>query len=120
MSVNQSGSVQKSICAAIAVALGTTMLAAVPHAVAADASSTAVLEEVTVTGSRIKRPDLESSSPLVTIDAEQLEQRSNLNIESYLNQLPNFNPAAAPTTAANLDVQISAVNSVGISSVSLS
>jgi iron complex outermembrane recepter protein len=119
MSVNQSGSVQKSICAAIAVALGTTMLAAVPHAVAADASSTAVLEEVTVTGSRIKRPDLESSSPLVTIDAEQLEQRSNLNIESYLNQLPNFNPAAAPTTAANLDVQISAVNSVGISSVSL-
>src|SRR5690348_17355659 len=123
MSVNQSGSVPKCIRAAISAALGTTMLAIVPHAMAADAAasgpSSVVLEEVTVTGSRIKRPDLESSSPLVTIDSEQLEQRSNLNIESYLNQLPNFNPAAAPTTAANLDVQISAVNSVGISSVSL-
>jgi len=81
------------------------------------------LQEVTVTGSRIVRRDLESNSPLVTIETEAFESRSGLNVESYLNQMPSFNPAAAPTvqtgSGSNSDVQISAVNSVGISSVSL-
>src|ERR1700733_984399 len=80
--------------------------------------SNAPLVEVTVTGSRIKRKDLESSSPLITIDSEQLESRSGLNLESYLNQLPNYNPAQTPTTE-NSDVQPSAVNTVGISTISL-
>ncbi|MEO8315876.1 MAG: TonB-dependent receptor [Pseudomonadota bacterium] len=78
------------------------------------------LEEVQVTGSRILRRDLESNSPLTTIDSAALESRSGLNIESYLNQLPSYNPAAAPNVeATNQDVQISAINSVGISSISL-
>jgi outer membrane cobalamin receptor len=81
------------------------------------------LEEVTVTGSRIVRRDLVSNSPLVTVETDALEKQSGLNIESYLNQMPNFNPAAAPTVqtgpGSNSDVQISAVNSVGIASVSL-
>ncbi len=57
------------------------------------------------------------------MDTAALEERSGLNVESYLNQLPNFNPAAAPTIlngpGSNSDVQISAVSSVGISAVSL-
>jgi iron complex outermembrane recepter protein len=76
------------------------------------------LEEVQVTGSRIARRDLESNSPLVTVDAAQLENRAGLNVESYLNQLPEFNPSFSPTTTQG-DVQITAVNSVGISAVSL-
>src|SRR3984885_15097094 len=80
--------------------------------------SNAPLVEVTVTGSRIKRKDLESSSPLITIDSEQLESRSGLNLESYLNLLPNYNPAQTPTTESN-DVQPSAVNTVGIATISL-
>ncbi|MET0279879.1 MAG: TonB-dependent receptor [Steroidobacteraceae bacterium] len=76
------------------------------------------LEEVQVTGSRIVRRDLDSNSPLVTVESEQLENRSGLNVESYLNQLPSFNPAASPVTSQG-DVQITAVNSVGISAVSL-
>ncbi len=76
------------------------------------------LEEVAVTGTRIRRRDTESNSPLVTVDAEALESRSGLNIESYLNQLPAYNPAATPETA-NGDVQITSVNSVGIASISL-
>src|SRR5262249_44857918 len=55
------------------------------------------ISEVVVTGSRIVRKDLTANSPLVTVDTAALEQRSGLNIESYLNQLPAFNPAAAPT-----------------------
>src|SRR5690606_23531431 len=81
------------------------------------------VEEITVTGSRIVRRDFVSNSPIVTVDNEEFESRSGLNMESYLNQLPNFNPSAAPTIqtgeGGNSDVQISAVRSVGIASVSL-
>jgi iron complex outermembrane recepter protein len=89
-----------------------------PSPSTANASSSEVLEEVTITGTRIKRRDLESISPLVSIDSEQLESKAGLNLESYLNQLPNYNPAQVPTTG-NLDVQPSAVNTVGISTISL-
>jgi iron complex outermembrane receptor protein len=101
----------------------TASLAFAPHAMAQEAPAATgaqaqPLEEVTVTGTRIKRKDLESQSPLVTIDSEQLEQRSGLNLESYLNTLPNYNPAQTPTTE-NEDVQPSATNTVGISTISL-
>src|SRR6185437_6289224 len=76
------------------------------------------LEEVTVTGSRIRRRDLQSISPLVSVDSAQIESRAGLNLESYLNQLPNYNPAQTPVTT-NFDVQPSAVNTVGISTISL-
>jgi len=128
MSVKQSDQVSYSIRTAVAVALGTVaMMASAPRVLAADAdaagpagatSAAPVLEEVTVTGSRIRRKDLESSSPLVTIDSEQIEQRAGLNLESYLNTLPNYNPAQTPVTT-NFDVQPSAVNTVGISTISL-
>ncbi len=89
-----------------------------PSAPPAAADEGAPLEEVTVTGSRIRRKDLTSGSPLVTVDSAQIEQRAGLNLESYLNQLPNFSPAQTPTTE-NQDVQPSAVNTVGISTISL-
>jgi len=92
-----------------------------PPASAASATTAAAptaLEEVTVTGTRIRRKDLQSISPLVTIDSAQLESKAGLNLESYLNQLPQYNPAETPTTE-NEDVQPSAVNTVGISTISL-
>src|ERR1700753_2810214 len=119
-----------SVRIAVAIALGTVaVMASAPRAFAADADASDVakpagaddsaqLQEVTVTGSRIRRKDLTSSSPLITVDAEQLESRSGLNIESYLNQLPNYNPAQTPTTET-ADIQPSAVNTVGISTISL-
>jgi outer membrane receptor protein involved in Fe transport len=119
----RSGTASYSVRTAVAVALGTAALMAfAPHASAANApaakDSGDQLEEVQVTGSRIVRKDLVSNSPLVTVDSTTLENRQGLNIESYLNQLPEFNPAASPVTTQQ-DVQITAVNSVGIASVSL-
>jgi iron complex outermembrane receptor protein len=125
MSVKIHGSYAVRI--AVAIALGSVaLIASAPHARAADAdtsvnkpaSDDSALEEVTVTGSRIRRPNLTSASPLITIDSEAIEQRSGLNLESYLNLLPNYNPAQTPTTEAG-DVQPSAVNTVGISTISL-
>jgi outer membrane receptor protein involved in Fe transport len=113
-----------SVAAAVAAILGGVVLSShAPTARAQEASSSNEITEVVVTGSRIVRRDLTSSSPLITVDTAALEQRSGLNVESYLNQLPAFNPAAAPTlltgSGSNSDVQISAVSSVGISAISL-
>jgi outer membrane receptor for ferrienterochelin and colicin len=106
-----------SVAAAVAAILGgIAMSGYAPAARAADEAG--ALEEVTVTGSRIVRKDLVSNSPLVTVETKDLENKSGLNIENYLNQLPEYNPAASPVTTQQ-DVQISAVNSVGISSISL-
>jgi iron complex outermembrane receptor protein len=51
------------------------------------------LEEIVVTGSRIPRRDYQSSSPIVTVKSETFEDRSNIGLESALNQLPQFTPA---------------------------
>ena len=111
-----------SVAATVAAILsGVALTSYTPTANAQSASDD--ITEVVVTGSRILRKDLTSNSPLVTVDTAALEQKSGLNIESYLNQLPAFNPAAAPTIlngpGSNSDVQISAISSVGISAVSL-
>jgi iron complex outermembrane receptor protein len=76
------------------------------------------IEEVVITGSRIVRRDYEANSPIVTVEASTFEERTGLNVESYLNQLPSFNPAASPTTMED-DIQPTAVNAVGIATISL-
>jgi iron complex outermembrane recepter protein len=89
-----------------------------PLATAGKSTAVSQLQEVTVTGTRIRRPGLQSSSPLVNITSTQIEQRASVNLESFLNQLPNYNPAATPVTN-NLDVQPSAFDTPGISTISL-
>src|SRR5688572_729062 len=54
-----------------------------------------VLEEITVTGSRIVRRDYSAQTPIVTVDAEAFTQRSNFGLEATLNQLPQFNIAGS-------------------------
>ncbi|HEX7081797.1 MAG TPA: TonB-dependent receptor [Gammaproteobacteria bacterium] len=76
------------------------------------------LEEIVVTGSRIVRQDFQSNSPIVTVDNDDFETQTGLNIESYLNQMPQYNPAASPVTTEQ-DVQITPINSVGVATISL-
>jgi iron complex outermembrane receptor protein len=104
------------LAASVSTALSTLALAAI--ATGAYAQEEDSLEEVVVTGSRILRRDFESNSPIVTVDQGDFEQQAGMNIESYLNQLPTYNPAASPVTTQG-DVQITPVNSVGIASISL-
>lgn len=100
----------------VSTAIGITAIGGVaPGALAQDEQSA---EEIVITGSRIVRRDFQSNSPIVTVDSDDFEQQTGLNIESYLNQLPNYNPATTPTTDQG-DVQITPVNSVGIASISL-
>jgi len=99
-----------SIAAAVGMAAG--------FGNAALAQDEPVLEEVVVTGSRIVRRDFESNSPIRTINAAQFEEQSGLNIESYLNQLPDYNPANSPVTTGK-EINATPVNTLGIASVSM-
>ena len=74
------------------------------------------LEEVTVTGSRIVRRDLDAASPIVTIDSERLSNSSTLSIESVLNQMPQFVPE---NTQFDSGIQTGATLSLGIASLNL-
>jgi iron complex outermembrane recepter protein len=76
------------VSAAVALALASA-LSTVSFAAQEEADD---LGEVVVTGSRIVRRDYSSQSPLVTVASETFEERSNIGIESALNQLPQFAP----------------------------
>jgi outer membrane receptor protein involved in Fe transport len=52
-------------------------------------------EEIVVTGSRIARRDFEANSPIMTVNADNFEESSTIAIESVLNKLPQFVPAAS-------------------------
>ncbi len=54
---------------------------------------TATLERVSVTGSRIARPDFESASPIVTVPAEAFEETGAPTVEAALNKFPQFVPS---------------------------
>ncbi|MCL6252003.1 TonB-dependent receptor [Altererythrobacter sp. KTW20L] len=74
-------------------------------------------DRIIVTGSRIARPEYSATSPMVTIDADQLEESAAINLEANLNRLPQFTPALTQFNAQ--DIQANANNTVGISTVSL-
>jgi len=56
------------------------------------------LEEVVVTGSRIRRPDFVSNSPVTSVDARQFEITGTVNTESLLNTLPQVVPGLDRTS----------------------
>jgi len=58
----------------------------------------AEFEEVIVTGSRIKRRDWESPSPLTTVSREDFEFSGQPTLEEYLNQMPQLQPDIGRTT----------------------
>lgn len=75
------------------------------------------LDEITVTGSRIVRQDFEANSPIVTVQEEIFDNTMSIGIETVMNQLPQFVPAVTPFTTT--DVQASATNTPGASTLSL-
>lgn len=72
---------------------------------------------IVVTGSRIQRRDYNATSPIVTVDAELLEESSAVNIEANLNKLPQFAPALTQFDTQGL--QANANVTIGVATVSL-
>lgn len=53
---------------------------------------------VVVTGSRIERQDYIANSPTMTVRAEQILGNSDITLDTYLNSLPQVNPAGTTTS----------------------
>jgi iron complex outermembrane recepter protein len=104
-----------TILSASGGALLTAALAVAPtHRVMAQ---DAAIEEVTVTGSRIPRRDFTANAPITTISEAMFDETGSIGVETILNQLPQFTPAV--TQFATFDVENTATNTVGASTVSL-
>ncbi|WP_169053588.1 TonB-dependent receptor domain-containing protein [Alteraurantiacibacter aquimixticola] len=88
-----------------------------PIPAAPDAPGSASSSMIIVTGSRIARPDYTATSPIVSIDADVIEQSSSVNLEANLNKLPQFSPALTQFDTAG--IQPNANDTPGISTLSL-
>jgi outer membrane receptor protein involved in Fe transport len=55
-------------------------------------------EKVTVTGSRIVRTELLAPSPTVTVSSEQIQANQDITLDTFLNTLPQVNPAGTTTS----------------------
>ena len=79
-----------------------------------EADSDEDVEEVIVTGSRIKRTDnLNAPTPMVTLGAEQIELTGSINVYDIINELPQ---AGEGTSRGNTNFT---VNSSGLQTVNL-
>jgi len=56
------------------------------------------IDEVVVTGSRIRRADLSSVSPVSIVNAEEFQLSGNLNVEQKLAELPQTLPSFGPSS----------------------
>ena len=92
--------IRRSLYAAAAPSLPVALsplLLALPsaHASAQEAKTdSAPLETIVVTGSRIRRVDLETSSPVVTIDKAAIEKSGKLTVGDLLQEMPAVSGAA--------------------------
>jgi outer membrane receptor protein involved in Fe transport len=76
------------------------------------------LEEVTVTGSRISRPNgFSAPTPVTVVGADRLEQRAIANIGDALNELPSFrastNPATQQSTGGSIGARVLDLRGLG-------
>jgi len=72
---------------------------------------------ITVTGSRIRLPNLESFEPTVTLDSRQVRERNFTNVADALNELPGFRGSVTPAGAQGSFGQgVNFVNNYGLGS----
>ncbi|MFV0478009.1 MAG: TonB-dependent receptor domain-containing protein [Parahaliea sp.] len=74
---------------AVSAALGMSALAALPTAANAQEEELMV-EEVVVTGSRIQKANLVSSSPVTQVDAEELKFQGTTKVEDLMKNMPQI------------------------------
>ena len=83
--------------------LGATMLAglaAVSAPAFAQEDTAGDDEVIVITGSRIARQDYVADSPLVSVTGDQVVANADITIDTYLNTLPQVNPAGTTTSSS--------------------
>ena len=90
---------KNKLSVAVSAALGLTSASLLPQVVQAQTETEEnLIEEVVVTGSRIRRKDYTSSSPVQTVNAETITLQGNMSTEQLLNKLPQVVPGVTNTS----------------------
>jgi outer membrane receptor for ferrienterochelin and colicin len=79
-----------------------------------DVDSERVMEEVTVTGSHIKRSDAASISPISVLSAEDLSISGNLTLENFVQDMPSVNGGDYGTGVNNPPTGLASVSLRGL------
>src|SRR6185312_15711124 len=77
-----------------------------------NAKKAQTLQTVVVTGSLIRRVDLETSNPVITIDRAQIEATGKMTLGDLVQQLPTM-------TGGNVNPQVNNAGGTGGSSINL-
>src|ERR1700693_1104767 len=110
-------------CSIVLIGTG-ALIAACPALVAAadvqsgpaaevQAEPAAALEAVVVTGTRIRAPNLASESPVTAVSDEDIKDQGATNIETVLNELPQFHVGQS-NTAVNHSTGVADLNLRGL------
>jgi iron complex outermembrane receptor protein len=77
-----------------ATVVTTSLLSASGPLLAQDAPGEAEVANVVVTGTRIRQPNVESSSPIAVVSDDEFRYQGQTSVENVLNRLPQFTPDA--------------------------
>ena len=92
--MTSNSTIRRAVRLALASGAATTAMVSVA-AVAQEAQDTSSTEvgTIVVTGTRIQRADYEATSPVVTVSSELLQQSGSVQLDTFLNQLPQLVPS---------------------------
>lgn len=91
--------------------------AGVPQRRDADGSEANEGDTITITGTRIRLPNLESIEPTTTVDFRQVRERNFTNVADALNELPAIRGSVTPAGAQGTFGQgVNFINSYGLGS----
>ena len=79
-----------------------------------DKAGAVMLEEVVVTGSRIARPELESTTPVTILSAADIRSTGFLNTADVLRNLPAVGVSGISTANSNFQTASAGVNTVNL------
>ena len=72
------------------------------------------VERIEVTGSRIKRTEMEAASPIVTISETAIEITGATNVASFINELPSAGVPGTTDTASNFRTSTTGLSTVDL------
>ena len=94
------------------LACGSAAVTAIAQDAPQDQSNNQQLETITVTGSNIRRVDIETSNPVITIDRAAIQKTGKLTLGDLVQQLP-------AVTGPNINPQVNNAGGTGVSSIGL-
>ena len=99
--MNSNRTLQRAIRLALGVTSGALLASYAPGGLAAEEASADALETVIVTGSRIKRVELEAASPVTVITHEALVEEGITDVGHLIQRIPSMSGSPIGTTTNN-------------------